>query len=232
MRLTEHLYQTSGVFCGTNSNTFAVDAGERLVLLDLGFRDTQWRAIQSTLRHWGLAEKPVSHAFITHGHYDHAGNTARANELGIRVIAADPDASRIEEGYPEMEELFGVPWECGLVDERPFDGQQWHFGENGLCTVTALSAPGHSGGSFAYIIEIDGHRALCTGDMFFIRPKPPEDDIELELAFMGGSDFSREDFKGTLLRMAGTHCDMLLPGHYYVWYGDTDGLCRRAAALL
>ena len=63
-------------------------------------------------------------------------------------------------------------------------------------------------------------------------PLPPLDDIDLELAYMGGEDFSMSDFAATLEKMSELHCDILLPGHYYVYYGDVDALCRRAASMV
>ena len=226
MRLTEHIYKTSGVEYGTYSNTFLLNCGDRLVLFDSGFDAVQWECVQSCIRRWKLADKPVTHAFITHGHYDHAGNIRRLNEAGVQVIAADPDAEKIENGYPEMELLFGRPWVTGRVDLRVEDGQLFRFGD--AIPVKAVAAPGHSEGTFAYVIEDGDVRALCTGDMFFVRPLPPEDAVEVELAFMGGQDFSLVHFSETLQKMAALGCDLLLPGHYYVYYGDVDALCRQA----
>ena len=226
MRLSEHIYKTSGVEYGTNSNTFAVDCGDYLIFFDAGFDIVQWNRIRENLARWNLQDRPVTHAFITHGHYDHAGNIFRLNELGVRVIAADPDASKIETGHPEMEQLFSRPWICARVDERPADGQVYTFGN--AITVTAIAAPGHSAGSFAYVVQDGETRALCTGDMFFIKPLPPEDRVETELAYMGGWDFSMENFQKTLRHMGTLHCNLLLPGHYYVYYGDVDELCLQA----
>lgn len=228
MKITERIYKTSGVEYGTNSNTFAVDTPEGVVLLDLGYETKQWETVQGVLKQWlPHAGRPVC-AFLTHGHYDHAGNTYRANEAGVPVYSADPDAYKIANGYPEMEKLFGRPWVTGRVDSLLEDGQEFLFGD---VKVTAYAAPGHSMGSFAFVVEADGHRALCTGDMFFVRPLPPEDAVDLDLAFMGGEDFSLPHFTETLRKMAQLHCDILLPGHYYVYYGDVDALCAKAAEM-
>ena len=225
MRLTEHLFKTSGVEYGTNSNTFALDAGEEIILFDLGFDEVQWNAMHNVLTSWGLGGKKITKAFLTHGHYDHAGNTKRANEAGIAVYGADPDAHKIETGYPEMEKLFERPWVCGRVDHRLKDGNRF---ETTNAVIEAIACPGHSEGSFAFVIETDGHRALVTGDAFFIIPQPPLDAVDVDLAFMGGEDFSLEAFASSLKRMSECHCDLLLTGHYYVYYGDIDALCRRA----
>ena len=228
MKISEHIYKTSGVEYATNSNTFLLDSEEGLVLFDLGYEDKQWTAMNHAVSFWGLSDKKMKDAFLTHGHYDHAGNTYKANEMGIKVHAADPDAYKIEHGYEEMEKLFGRKWICARVDERVSDGQVFTYGN---AKVTAIKAAGHSQGSFAYLIEADGHKALCTGDMFYAKPVPPQDDIELELAYMGSEDFDLDDFIDTLRKMGKLHCDILLPGHYYVYYGDVDALCEKAAEM-
>ena len=230
MKITEHLYKTSGVEFGTNSNTFLLDCGDSLACFDTGYEKLQWDVMENTRKMWGLSEKPVSHVFVTHGHFDHAGNINRLNTMGARVLAADPDAEKIEQRYPEMEQLFGRPWVLGRVDERLQDQQIFEIGDR--IRVTAIAAPGHSEGSFAFVIEVDGHRALCTGDMYYIRPKPPEDAVQIELAYMGGWDFSKSKFSRTLSRMSHLDCDILLPGHYYTWFGDVNRLSREAYRLL
>ena len=228
MKITEHLYKTSGVEFATNSNTFLLETEKERILFDLGYETKQWKAMEENIRFWGLDSEKPAKAFLTHGHYDHAGNTFRANELGIEVYAADPDAYKIEHGHPEMEKLFGRKWICANVDHRLEDRQEFCYPE---AKVTAYRAAGHSEGSFAFTVETDGHKALVTGDMFYTRPLPPEDAIELELAYMGSEDFSMDDYIVTLKKMAELHCDILLPGHYYVYYGDVDELCRKAAEM-
>ena len=229
MKITEHIYKTSGVEYGTNSNTYLIDCGDELVMIDSGFDHVQWDAINGCIERWGLAEKPVTHAFITHGHYDHAGNIYRLNEAGVTVCAAEPDAGKIENGHPEMERLFGRPWIKGRVDRRICGGESFSFG--GGVTLECVAAPGHSDGSVAYVINADGVRAVCTGDMFFVRPMPPEDAVGVELAYMGGWDFSMDKFRSTLKTISSLHCELLLPGHYYTYYGDVDALSSIACGM-
>ncbi len=225
MKIIENIYKTSGVEFETNSNTFVLETEDELIFFDLGYEEKQWNIMKNSLKRWNLSDKKITKAFITHGHYDHAGNTFRANEAGIEVYGADPDAYKIENGYPEMEKLFNREWVCGKVDHRLSDDQSFTFKD---ATVTAYAFPGHSLGSYGFVIETKGHRALVTGDAFFIKPCPPEDAIDIDLAYMGGEDFNRECFASSLKKMSELHCDILLPGHYYVYYGDVDALCAKA----
>ena len=226
MRITEHIYKLTGIEYGINSSIYALDAGDSIVLLDLGYNEAQWLRMKKSLQEEGLDKKPVSHAFLTHGHFDHAGNVFRANAEGIYVVCAEPDASLIENGNPESEELFGTKWICGKVDERPEDGKTWRFA-NGT-TLQALAAPGHTSGTYMYLIEADGKRILFAGDMFFVGPQSPDDGVSIELAYMGSSDFTLEGFVSTLKKVSELHCEVLLTGHYYTYYGDVDEVGRRA----
>ena len=225
MKIIDYVYKTSGVEYETNSNTFLLEDENELILLDLGFDHKQWDCLKKTIQEWKLDNKKITKAFLTHGHYDHEGNTELANKEGIEVYCADPDAYKIENGYEEMEKLFNTPWRIGRVDYRLKDGEVFKFKN---FNIEVYQASGHSLGSYAFVVDTGKHRALCTGDMFYVKPSPPKDDIELELAYMGGEDFDLKLFQNTLKKMSTLHCDVLLPGHYYVYYGDVDKLCEKA----
>ena len=55
----------------------------------------------------------------------------------------------------------GVTPHPGAVDGELVDGQTFTLGE---ARITALATPGHTSGSFCYLIEHRNQRALCTGD--------------------------------------------------------------------
>ena len=112
MKISEHLYKTSGVEYETNSNTFLLECEKETILFDLGYEEKQWKAMESVESFWSLDTGKISKVFLTHGHYDHVGNTYRANEKGIEVYCGDPDVYKIENGYAEMEKLFGRKWIC------------------------------------------------------------------------------------------------------------------------
>ena len=229
MRITDHVYKLTGTEYGINSCMYGLDTGDSIVLLDAGYQEAQWKRMKQTLADWGLDQKPISHVFITHDHFDHAGNVFRANEEGIYVVAGAPDADIIEQGNPESEELFHTKWICGKVDERAEDGKVYQFG-NGI-SVEAMKAPGHTAGTFAYIIHADGHKILFAGDMFFVGPLSPDDGVSVELAYMGSSDFTIDGFVETLDKVRHLHCDIMLTGHYYTYIGDVDSIADQAWEL-
>lgn len=234
MKITEHLYKISGVEYGTNSNMYAVQYSDGLILIDAGFQNVQFERAAAVLDKWGLSIKNVTHVFLTHSHYDHAGNVKRFNEMGIQVLSSDYDKVKIEHDYPEMEKLFNVPWTIGKVDKTLDDGQKFVF--PGGVILTAIATPGHNPGSMSYVIEVDGERALATGDMFWTIPKPPEDALDIELGFMGSEDFCMDSFVDSLQKVSRISASILLPGHYYFYKGnEVKELCilayRKAATI-
>lgn len=218
MKITEHLFKVAGVEYGTNSNVYAISYDGGILLIDCGYQKEQWERMERCMEGWGLAVEEVTHVFLTHSHFDHAGNVWRVNRQGAKVLSSARDAEKIEHGNPEMEKLFGAKWICGKVDEILREGQRFEF--PGAVAVQVLETPGHSGGSLSFLVEVDGVRAICTGDMFFVTPKPPEDSVGAELGYMGSEDFDLQAYVRSLGRLLEMEFDLLLPGHYYFYRGE------------
>lgn len=217
MKITEHLFQISGVQYGTNSNIYAIQTEEGLVLIDCGYQEEQWKKMLSCMEKWNLDPMNIKTVFLTHSHFDHAGNVWRMNQLGADVLASAEDAEKIEHGNPEMEQLFGSPWKCGRITRTIREGDSFTFG--GQVEINVLETPGHSKGSLSFLISVDGIRALCTGDLFFVKPWPPEDKVDVELGYMGGWDFDMKEYQNSLRRLRDVKADIFLPGHYYFYRG-------------
>ena len=106
MMLAKNLYKLSGIEYGTCSNTYALDWGEGIALFDAGTHDIQYDTMRAQLRRWGLADKPVTHVFLTHGHFDHAGNAQRFQQAGARIVVGEADAADYER-IAELSEKLG-----------------------------------------------------------------------------------------------------------------------------
>ena len=70
--------------------------------------------------------------------------------------------------------------------------------------------------------KADGIRALAAGDMFWPVACPPEDRDDVELGFMGSDDFSLDALIASLEKLAKIPAQLLLSGHYHVFFGDVS----------
>lgn len=210
---------------GTNSNTYAVRAGDKLLLFDAGCTEYQFDIMQDTLKFWGLEKLPVTHAFITHSHFDHAGNSHLWKKQGAKIYAGPSDAEGIETGDRRtIGHMFNLTFTPCKVDETLSDGRQMGF--DGV-TITALHMPGHSAGSMMFQIEAAGQKLLVMGDFLSLSPAGPKDDVELSLGWTGGPDYSNNAYLKSLKRALAFNTDILLPGHGPVFYGDTRDIFSR-----
>lgn len=228
MKLTEHLIKISGVEYETNSNCYALLYDGGIALIDCGYEAAQWERMGSALGRWGHSMSEVTHVFLTHGHFDHGGNAHRVNALGAELLTSEGDVRLIEQGNPESERLFGTPWIPAKVDRVLHDQERFEF--PGGSAITVMETPGHSKGSLSYLVEVDNARALSIGDMFWPIACPPEDRDDVELGFMGSEDFSLTDLISSLERLSKLNANLLLSGHYHVYFGDVDRLIRAALA--
>lgn len=226
MKLTEHVYQLSGVPYGTNSNSYAIDAGDCLILIDAGFSALQWDVMKESLRFWGLSGKPVTHVFFTHCHFDHAGNAYLAKQEGMVLLAGESDAQGIETGDERtIGYMFGREFKPCSVDGILADGKEYTIGN---VTVRAIAVPGHSRGSYMFQVTDGGRSCLFMGDFIALGPKAPEDDVVVSLAWTGGPDFDRDSYLTSLEKATKLEPSVLCPGHYYPYYGDSRRIFRVA----
>lgn len=227
MQISKSIYKVSGVEYETNSNIYAIKYDEGIVLIDSGYQEEQWERVEEAMKWWKMDMTDVTHIFITHSHFDHAGNVCRFNKQGAKVLASAIDKDKIEHGNPEMEKLFGSKWICGKVDEVIVDGQIFEF--PGGLKIQALKTPGHCKGTMSYLIETDELRAIAMSDMFFVTPCPPKDRVGVELGYMGSEDFDLDEYIDSLDRISKIDADILLPGHYYTYRGKkVKEICREA----
>lgn len=231
MNLSKNLYKLSGIEYGTCSNTYALDWGDGIALFDAGTHDQQFDTMQAQLHRWGLGDKPITHVFLTHGHFDHAGNALRFQQAGARIIVGKEDASDMETGGPVcLEAMFGRPFPRLKANETVCGGETYTLG---LHRVEVLAASGHSRGSMAYLITTaEGFRALCTGDLFAVPQTTPGSEYIINVGWVGGPGFDKSDYLSTVDHLAQIKADVILTGHWCVLFGDSrrimDQLARQA----
>ena len=99
-KLSEHLFQISGVQYETNSNIYAIQHNKGIILIDCGLQKAQWERMTACMDRWNLKLQDITHVFLTHSHFDHAGNVWRVNRLEAKVLASADDAEKVEHGNP------------------------------------------------------------------------------------------------------------------------------------
>jgi glyoxylase-like metal-dependent hydrolase (beta-lactamase superfamily II) len=196
MRLHPRVYLVGsgeiGLSDSWDCHVYVVDGGSELALIDAGGgRPQSCAMIRQNMLDDGLDVSRVRHVVLTHCHHDHAGGAAgwRA-EVGAKVY------------LPEIERaLFATrPFSC------PVDVGVEHDDviAVGDLSLRAIQVPGHSPGICAYLLEVDGYRALFAADIVFANGV-------IGLINFEGSEMA--PYRHFLPRLADLHIDALLPGH-------------------
>jgi glyoxylase-like metal-dependent hydrolase (beta-lactamase superfamily II) len=148
------------------SAVYVVDSNEGLAMFDAGL-DAEYQKLVDGLSLLQLDLKRLKLIFLTHAHGDHTMGAERLrNETGAKVYIGREDAEPLREGGP-WEAIFSafdmpdVTPHPVTVDGELVDGQVFTLGE---ARITALATPGHTYGSFCYLIEHRSQSALCSGD--------------------------------------------------------------------
>lgn len=231
MKIAEKVYQTSGVMFCTNSNTYCIDTQDGLVLIDSGFSEKQYQIMREQKVRDGLSGKRVQDLFVTHCHFDHAGNGWLLQKEGARVCMGEKDADAVSKGGSAvLEELFGRKFHCYTPELAVRDGQVFRYGD---AMLTVLEHPGHTRGTISVLAEVEGKKILFTGDLFILDPCTPADELQAELGWTGGPDFDGEKNKETFRRLCDLPpVDIVAPGHGSIYMGDSrelfEMLCRLA----
>ncbi len=217
MKIIDDVYIVGG---GTNgigishridSNIYAVDGGDEILLIDAGVGvDTD--LIIRNIGQDGLDPSKVTKLLLTHAHLDHAGGAATIkNKLGAKLYVSEIEAPYIENGdeeaigliaakkagiYPENFTLTPV-----AVDVRLQDGDQITVGKY---TVRIISTPGHSRGSVSALLNVQDKTVLFSGDTVFFGGT---------LGLLNLPDSSLTEYKEGLKKLKGLSVDCLLPSH-------------------
>lgn len=162
--------------------------GENAVLIDCGGKEPLLFAKEK-----GLS---VRYVLLTHGHFDHIGGCAAAQEAGAEVACLDKEA-------PLLSSRANLAADAG-VPVPPFRADfTFRGGERlSLCglTINVVATPGHTPGGACFVC--DG--CLFTGDTLFFESVGRTD-------FPGGSGAQLRESVKKLLALDG---DMTVyPGH-------------------
>ena len=231
MRITNNLYVLSGSYfsavndVSTLGDVYGIRTAQGVIVIDCGSAITGPAMLRETLAYFDVSE-PITYAVITHAHYDHCGGAKELQDAGAKLIVGDEDAAYCKNG--------GV-W--GLYS--PYDVEQSFPSFTPDITVTGeqtmeindllfefIKIPGHTPGSIAIKVEIDGKTVMFTGDA--LQP----DGILLENAtfgWQGDPGFSRKSIVDSMMNLMKHETDMILPGHGKICLRNGTKVLRHAA---
>jgi len=141
---------------------YLLDAGD-LVLIDSG-AGRSFDKLVSNIESLGFAPEKLKAIIVTHSHIDHIGLLHQFREaFGAQVIAHELDAEAIETGKRVGAEAYGVNYVPCLVDLKIQGAEEsLQFGAKEL---RIIHIPGHTPGSIAAYIDIEGKRVLFGQDI-------------------------------------------------------------------
>lgn len=184
-----------------DANVFAVKLANQIILFDSGNGESV-EQIFNNMKAWDLDTKLISHCFLTHPHFDHAGGARFLKNMGIQIVAHSLCAEAVQSGDERTcPYLYHRKFPCCEVDIVLRDEDRLTIG--GL-TIDALHTPGHANGSMIYSFEWGRQKVCVTGDLVAESGS---------LGWEGSIDFNRSQYIQSLKRALKLNPDVILPGH-------------------
>lgn len=212
---TPALILTDVYLVGSQPNhTYLIDGGpDGLTLIDPGLSDN-FDAIVANVERLGYSRKRIRWVLNTHAHFDHSMADGLFQRLGAQILIGSADADAVERAtrvtgnyFLPPEKLAGYP--KTHIDWRVVDGEELRLGNK---TFHAIHTPGHTEGSTCFLLQLEGHNVLFTGDTIL---------YDHRLGAQGTAYADNRAYVGSLGKLARftlnivdrLRWDVLLPGH-------------------
>ena len=224
--LLPHVYLLSGFLYGIHQNVYAVDLEEKneLCLIDTGLDQMDLDIIRQNLPRWGQAGRKINRVFLTHAHFDHAGNAYWFEQSGSEILIGEQDADAILEGDAHtLTFAYGRDFPtCRKVTQLK-DGDRVQLSEQ--YSLTAIHTPGHTPGSMCYELQGAKEKILFTGD--FIQPGEQNGEVRLGIKVDPAYDYA--DYLKSAARLSCERYDCIFAGHYQpvLWSSNLTGTAYR-----
>lgn len=224
MKILPDIYLLSGFAWQRHQNVYGIDFPQekQLVLIDCGLDGGDLAVMDRTRAIWQLTDRKVSHVFVTHAHFDHAGNASWFEAHGARILAGADGKSL----------LSGDEHTIDFAYQRPFPVcRKVTILEDGVCVELAPGyrmicheTPGHTAGSVCYELRCRERRIWFTGD--FVQTGEQPDQVRLGIKV--DSSYSYEQYLLSMRKMKDVESDGVLPGHYSPYLKSGSGLFQAA----
>lgn len=186
------LYHLQTGLLGVNSYFLVNEQTKRAILIDGG---ESYKRIKQAEQDLGIT---ITALFLTHAHFDHAGNAKALQNDGVKVYISKLDAPKLANDL-NLASDFGRKFDTLTPDFTFIDGDKINI-EN--ITLTIIMTPGHTDGSATFMVD----NMLFTGDTLFLES-------------VGRTDFPTGD-KQTLINSVKRLFD--LQGDYNVYPGHQE----------
>lgn len=184
---------------------YLLDFGD-LVIIDSGVGLSS-QLIEDNITGLGFDPHNITTIIATHSHFDHIGSLHFfRDKYGAKIIAHELDAESIEQGTNTAAEVYNVKYIPCPVDVKIKGGKETlKFGRNEL---NIIHTPGHTAGSIALYMDVDGKRVLFGQDIH--GPYLPE----------WGADKIKA--RRSLQKLMDLRADILCEGHFGVFQPATE----------
>jgi glyoxylase-like metal-dependent hydrolase (beta-lactamase superfamily II) len=198
-KICDRVYQIGGAEISHpyDCSVYLVDAGE-LMVIDSGAGMSYEKLIDG-IEALGFKPKDVSKVIVTHHHIDHVGALHNfKDDLKAEIIAHEKDLKGIESGVGIGADFYQVDYVPCTVDTK-LEGDSGLI-QAGDFLFNWMHIPGHTQGSIAVYIQVDGKKVLFGQDIH--GPYNPA----------WGADPAKA--KKSLQKLIDLNADILCEGHF------------------
>jgi hydroxyacylglutathione hydrolase len=236
MKLTERVYLVGSGWLGfgisneLDCHVYLLDGGEELALVDAGAGATI-EPIVENMRRDGLSPEQIKYVLLTHAHADHAGAAIQWHDrFGCQVLASQEASNYVQSGDEERISLraarqAGVYPKDYVFHACPVEGilREGDTVKIGELSLAVLETPGHCSGLLSFLVKVDAHSLLFSGDSVFHDGKVLVTNLW---------DCNLQDYARSIEKLAQQLATALLPGHLSIAMSQGDRHVQKARDIL